>query len=228
MPRASAIIIGNEILNGKTQDTNSQILAKTLFECGVSLVLIETIPDNTAVIVSTVRRHATEFDLVFTSGGIGPTHDDITYDAIAKAFDRKLELHAETVRRYTDYYNREPNEARKKMAMLPEGAEIVWTESTWVPTVFLDPVYVLPGIPDLFEKMLSDLKSRFTYKSFERALVYSHKLEGDIALDLERVQNRFPELEIGSYPQPGQVMLSIEGTNAERVKLAAAEIEKFA
>ena len=227
MARASAIIIGNEILSGKTQDINSQFLARTLFESGVKLVLIETVPDKTDVIVSTVKRHSKEFDLVFTSGGIGPTHDDITYDAISKAFDRKLELHAETVKRYKDYYNREPNEARKKMAMLPEGATLFWTEGTWVPTVFLDPVYVLPGIPDLFAKMLSAIKPRFATKSFERVLVYTCKLEGDIAFDLERVQNRFPELEIGSYPQSGQVMLSIEGSNIEQVKLATAEIEKL-
>ncbi|MEI6806597.1 MAG: competence/damage-inducible protein A [Myxococcaceae bacterium] len=128
MPRASAIVIGNEILNGKVQDANSQTLAKTLFECGVSLALIETIPDKTEVIISTVKRHAKEFDLVFTSGGIGPTHDDITYDAIAKAFDRKLELHAETLKRYKEILGKEPNQARQKMALLPEGAEIFWTE----------------------------------------------------------------------------------------------------
>ncbi len=227
MPRASAIIIGNEILNGKVQDANSQTLARVLFDCGVSLVLIETIPDKTEIISSTVRRHAREFDLVFTSGGIGPTHDDITYHAVAQAFGRKLELHAETIKRYVDFHGTPPNQARQKMAMLPEGAEILWTENLWVPTVFLKPVYILPGIPELFTKMLSNLRPRFTYKSFERALVYSQKLEGDIALDLERVQNKYPELEIGSYPQSGRVMLSIEGTDAAKVQQAASEIEKF-
>lgn len=227
MPKASAIIIGNEILNGKVQDANSQTLAQVLFECGVSLKLIETIPDHTETIIQTVRKHAQEFDLVFTSGGIGPTHDDITYDAVAKAFNQKLELHAETIRRYTEFFGHEPNEARKKMALLPAGAEVLWTTNIWVPTVFLKPVYVLPGIPELFTKMLLNLKPRFTYQSFERALVYSHKLEGDIAFDLSQVQQRYPELEIGSYPQKERVMLSIEGIDANRVRDAAHEIEKF-
>jgi molybdenum cofactor synthesis domain-containing protein len=228
MPKASAIIIGNEILNGKVQDANSQTLARVLFDCGVSLKLIETIPDHTETIVQTVRKHAEEYDLVFTSGGIGPTHDDITYDAVAKAFNRPLVLHTETVKRYTEFYGREPNEARKKMALLPSGAEILWTESIWVPTVFLEPVYILPGVPELFTKMLLNLRSRFTYQGFTRALVYSQKLEGDIAFDLEQVQQKYPELEIGSYPQKEQVMLSIEGIDANKVQQAAHEIEKFA
>src|SRR3989338_7666740 len=122
MPKASAIIIGNEILNGKVQDANSQMLAQVLFSCGVSLKLIETIPDHTNTIIATVQEHVSNFDLVFTSGGIGPTHDDITYDAIAKAFGKKLVLHPETARLYTHFYGQELNPARKKMALFPEGA----------------------------------------------------------------------------------------------------------
>lgn len=232
MPRASAIIIGNEILNGKVQDANSQALARVLFDCGVKLDLIETIPDHTKTIISTVQKHAQEFDLVFTSGGIGTTHDDITYDAIAKAFDRKLELHPEALRRYKASYGQEPNEARLKMLRLPQGAEILWSPPLWVPIVFLNPVYVLPGIPELFTQMLSSIKSRFTYTPFERALVYSQKAEGDIAWDLEQVQNRFPNLEIGSYPQNKasqyRLMLSVEGQDAHQVQAAAQEIQKFA
>lgn len=231
MPKASAIIIGNEILNGKVQDANSQTLARVLFNCGVKLSLIETIPDQTNIIIQTVQRHAKEYDLVFTSGGIGATHDDITYDAVAKAFGKKLELHEEALRRYTAFRGEKPNLARQKMLTLPQGAEIIWTPDLWVPTVFLDPVYILPGIPELFTQMLEALKSRFTYKAFERALIYSQKQEGDIALDLEQVQNRFPELEIGSYPQNTesgyQVMLSIEGQEAKQVQAAALEIQKF-
>ncbi|MES2503673.1 MAG: molybdopterin-binding protein [Myxococcota bacterium] len=231
MPRASAIIIGNEILNGKVQDANTQTLARVLFECGVALKCVETIPDHTETIVETVRKHSATYDLVFTSGGIGPTHDDITYDGVAKAFGQNLALHAETVRRYREFHGKEPNEARKRMALLPENAEVFFNDGLWVPTVYLRPVYVLAGIPELFTQMLEGIRHRFTYQSFERALIYTDRLEGDIAAELEQVQQQFSDVEIGSYPQkPGsdhRVMLSVEGANAEHVRQAADLIEKF-
>src|SRR3989338_6545842 len=170
MPKASAIIIGNEILNGKVQDANSQTLARVLFHCGVKLALIETIPDQAETIIATVQKHAQAFDFVFTSGGIGSTHDDITYEAVARAFDRKLELHPEALKRYTAFYGQEPNLARQKMLLLPEGAEILWSPPLWIPTVFINPVYVLPGIPELFTEILNSIKTRFTYRPFERVL----------------------------------------------------------
>ncbi len=231
-PKASAIIIGNEILNGKVRDANGHVLAQTLFACGVSLKKIEVIPDNREIIAGTVHKHAAEYDLVFTSGGIGPTHDDITYDAIAYAFDRGLAIHEPTVQRYTDHYGRAPNQAQLKMALLPEDCEVLWTPNLWVPTVYIAPVYVLPGIPELFSGMLEALKPRFSYKPFERALVYTNQPESQIAAPLEAVQNQFPDVEIGSYPQRidagFRVMLSVEGADADRVKQAAAEIQKFA
>ncbi len=231
-PRASAVIIGNEILNGKVRDINGYVLAQTLFNCGVSLKTIEVIPDNREIIAATIRKHAENYNLVFTSGGIGPTHDDITYDAVAYAFGQKLAIHQPTVERYTQHYGRSPNQAQLKMALLPENCDVLWTENLWVPTVFIKPVYVLPGIPELFAAMLEGLKSRFSYKPFERALVYSNLPESQIAAPLEAVQNRFPDVEIGSYPQninsEFRVMLSVEGSDANRVQQAAAEIQKFA
>ena len=231
-PKASAIIIGNELLNGKVRDINAHVLAKTLFECGVSLKSIEIIPDNREIIAHTIRKQMGSYDFVFTSGGIGPTHDDITYDAVAYAFGQKLALHGPTVERYTKHYGQAPNQAQLKMALLPEGCEVLWTSNLWVPTVYIEPVYVLPGIPELFAAMLEALKSRFTYKPFERALVYSNQPESQIAAPLEAVQTQFPDVEIGSYPQRidtgFRVMLSVEGADADRVQQAAAEIQKFA
>lgn len=228
MVRASAIIIGNEVLNGKVQDANSVVLAKTLFDCGVTLSLIETIPDSIDRIASTVQRHSQEFDLVFTSGGIGPTHDDITYEGVARAFNRPLVLHEETVEKFRTYYHREPNEAQKKMARLPEGSEIILTPPLLLPTVYIERTYILPGIPELFCQVLEAIRSRFTYQGFSRALVYTTQPESLIAYQLESVQKRFPDLEIGSYPQSNQVMFSIEGSDGNRVEQAAAEIRQFA
>jgi molybdenum cofactor synthesis domain-containing protein len=231
-PKASAIIIGNELLNGKVRDSNSQVLAQTLFDCGVVLKSIEVIPDHRQTIADTLRKHAESYDLVFTSGGIGPTHDDITYDAVAYAFGRQLAIHGLTVERYTEHYGHAPNQAQLKMALLPEGCEVLWTPGIWVPTVYIAPVYVLPGIPELFASMLAGLKSRFTYKPFERALVYSSHPESELAAPLEAIQARYPDVEIGSYPQRTdagfRVMLSVEGSDTESVQLAASEIQKFA
>ena len=229
--KASAIIIGNEILTGKIQDTNSKVLAQTLFDCGIRLELIETIPDQIDRIVKTVRHHASRHDLVFTSGGIGPTHDDVTYEGVSKAFGQQLRLHTETHQKYMAFYGSEPNEARRKMMLLPEKAKVFWVPELWVPIVFIKPVYVLPGIPQLFEAALRSIQPRFQGKAFSRALVHSQKAEGDLATELDAVQKQYAELEIGSYPQPigasCKTLISIEGKDEKRVKTAQQIIEGF-
>jgi molybdenum cofactor synthesis domain-containing protein len=231
---ASALIIGDEILSGKIQDENSLVLARTLFEQGVRLTRIEVIPDDIDKIASCVRQMSKESDFVFTSGGIGPTHDDKTYEALAKAFGLKMSYHPETLRGFVEYQtlyapDKPLNEARKKMAFLPEPCEIIHTEGLWVPLVVLGNVYILPGVPSLFARMLEGVKHRFKGPAIERVLIYTQKSEGDIAAELEAVQNAFPQVAIGSYPKYGlpeyMVMLSLEGTDKEAVHEAARLVE---
>ncbi|MBL4818406.1 MAG: competence/damage-inducible protein A, partial [Deltaproteobacteria bacterium] len=205
--------------------------AKFLFDSGISLCLTETIPDHIDTIAETIQRHASKFDFVFTSGGIGPTHDDLTYEAVAKAFNCPLKLYEDAQKHYREITGRDLAGARLKMATLPDKAEVLWTENLWVPTVYIHPVYVLPGIPELFTAMLHSLKPRFDFPPFERQLLYTNQPEAEIAFKLEEVQKRFPEVEIGSYPQKMpdgfRVMISIEGPKDNGVQQVAEEIRKF-
>ena len=235
MVSASALIIGDEILSGKIQDKNSYVLAKVLFERGVKLSRLEVISDDIDEIGRCLKRMSVTSDYVFTSGGIGPTHDDKTYEAIAKAFDRKLVYHEQSLKRFTEHLSaRTPsvslNEARKKMVLLPDPCEILWTPGLWVPLVIVENVYVLPGVPELFEHMLTANKMHFKGPPIARILVYTAMPEGDIAFDLERIQNAYPQVAIGSYPRQDmidhKVMVSFEGRDAIAVQQAAEEAKE--
>ncbi len=233
MSLASALIIGDEILTGKVQDENSVVLARMLFERGVRLSRIETISDDIETIATSVKYLSNHFDYVFTSGGIGPTHDDKTYEAIAKAFHLKMGYHEKVLEKFAEYHQlflsgKPLNEARQKMAFLPMPCEIIQTEGLWLPLVVVKNVYILPGIPSLFEKLVNGIKHRFDGPAIERILIYTLNSEGDIAADLERIQNAFPKVAIGSYPKTSdayKVMISLEGTDHQAVQEAAHQVE---
>ncbi len=235
MTTACALIIGDEILTGKVQDANSYTLARVLFERGVRLLRIETVSDDIDEIGQTVRKLSGLADYVFTSGGIGPTHDDRTYEAIAKAFDRGLALHAPTLEKLRmDLQQRYPdavlNDARKRMALLPDPCEIIGVERLWVPVVVVENVHILPGVPSLFSYMINGIKQRFRGEVCERIIIYTRKSEGDIAEDLSRVQHAFPSVAIGSYPEYDKatykVMVTFEGVDVETVHKAARQVER--
>lgn len=235
MSTAAALIIGDEILTGKIRDENTLTLATVMFEQGVDLARIIVVPDDVDQIVRDVRELSSKFDHVFTSGGIGPTHDDKTYESIAKAFGRKLTCHAEALSRLTSHgKTRNPDQemtpARKRMAFLPDPCEIIWTEGLWVPLVVVENVYILPGIPSFFQMMLQSARHRFVGTPKERILVYTQMSEGHIAESLSNIQEKFHDVAIGSYPQLAdpkcQVMVSLEGRDRIRVYLAAEEVER--
>lgn len=234
MSTAAALIIGDEILTGKIRDQNTHTLAQLMFEQGVDLMRVLTIPDDIATIVRDLRELSVEYDYVFTSGGIGPTHDDKTYEAVAQAFDRPLRYHDEAMDKLVHnmllhYPERAITEARKRMALLPDPCEIIWTPNLWVPLVVVENVYVLPGIPALFSGMLTAARSHFKGTPKHRIQIYTQLSEGDIADALWTTQQKFVDVAIGSYPKttdvPYQVLISLEGRDLLQVQQAAQEVE---
>ncbi|MGH8006231.1 MAG: molybdopterin-binding protein, partial [Candidatus Binatia bacterium] len=150
---AGIIVIGNEILSGKTLDSNSAFLARELRQLGVALRRITVIPDELDLIADTVREFHTRFDLVFTSGGVGPTHDDITMDGVARAFGRRVIRHPLLENYIREYLNGRPmNEAYWKMTEVPEGAELLQDDRLRFPTIKLENIYILPGIPEILQQ----------------------------------------------------------------------------
>lgn len=230
---AGMVVIGDEILTGKIQDKNTHTLAQVLFERGVILSRVETIPDVIEDIADTVRRMSKAYRWVFTSGGIGPTHDDKTYEGVARAFGKKLAYRDDVLAKMTAHYSAlgkgELNDARKRMALMPEGCELLVGEGLWVPVVVVENVHVLPGVPSLFESMLVGIKDRFSGPRRHRVLLYTDRYEGDIADALAREQAAHPTVAIGSYPQYGEgkrfnVMVTLEGEDASLVEDLAGRL----
>jgi molybdenum cofactor synthesis domain-containing protein len=232
---AAALIIGDEILSGKIRDLNTHALAEVLFEQGVDLMRVVVIPDDIPTIVNDVRKLSAEFDYVFTSGGIGPTHDDKTYEAVAKAFERPLAVHEQALDKLianmqAHYPERTLTQARKRMALLPDPCETIWTPNLWVPLVVVENVFVLPGIPSLFAAMLDSARPRLVGTPKHRIQIYTHMSEGDIAEALSLTQHKFSDVAIGSYPKTTDasysVMISLEGRDRVHVEQAAEEVER--
>ena len=221
---ACMVIIGNEILSGRTQDTNLSHLAKVLNEVGVRLTEARVIPDVEDVIVDTVNACRAQFDHVFTTGGIGPTHDDITADCVAKAFGRPLIVNPEARAILEAHY--EPGqltEARLRMARTPEGAELVENPVSKAPGFQVENVFVMAGIPTIMQAMFDSLSHRLVGgKPMQSRSVTVEKGESFIANELAGVQDSFPEVEIGSYP------FNRNGTFGTRLVLRSTEDEVLA
>lgn len=214
---AAALIIGDEILNGKTQDTNSHAFAQYCFQYGVDLKRIEVVADDEDEIVEAARRLCSKFDFVVTSGGIGPTHDDITYESLAKAFNTTVTHHEETIKRMTAMnkwrrgiasQSEEQRAASYRMALFPETAEVIFIDpEIWVPVVRLGgKLCVFPGIPALFQKMLHALTGFIPLPPpNERPLriqIFTERPESSIAPYLTELQKRLKPhgVQVGSYP----------------------------
>jgi molybdenum cofactor synthesis domain-containing protein len=199
-------MIGSEVLSGKIADTNGAWLARFLYSRGVDLVRLEVIPDQHEDVVATVRRLSTLVGpqgYVFTSGGIGPTHDDVTYAAIAEAFQRQLQVHDATLAAMTEHYTKQGkavNDARLRMATLPSGCAAHTTPGTWVPIAQVENVFVLPGIPHLFTSMLSANKGLFSGPQLHSAALYTTTGEGELADALRAIAKEHPAVSTGSYP----------------------------
>jgi len=198
---ASMLIIGNEILSGRTREANGWLTAQKLFDCGCRLTEIAIVPDIQHTIVETLNRLRNSYDAVITSGGIGPTHDDITMDSVAKAFGVPLKEHRYIVQAMTEHYGKDGlNAGRRRMSRVPQDARLIRCEKTIAPGAHIGNVYVLAGVPDIFASQLDVILDDFGGKSFERCEIDVDLPESSFAFKLEEIQRQFPEVEIGSYP----------------------------
>lgn len=208
------VVVGNEILSGKVQDSNAFFAARELRNIGVDLSRIATIPDDLPAIAEEVSYCSSRFDFVITSGGVGPTHDDMTMEGVARAFKRRLVMHPVLEALIREHFNERSLEAGLKMAEVPDGAVLNEGGDIRFPTVQIENVYVLPGIPQLFEAKLLALKSRFATDPYFMRAIYTNATEGVIADHLNDCVRQFPELMLGSYPRIGdseyRVKLTLE------------------
>jgi molybdenum cofactor synthesis domain-containing protein len=225
---AGIVVIGNEILSGKTADTNSGFLARELRRIGVDVRRIAVIPDELDDIARTVRDFHDRFELVFTSGGVGPTHDDVTIEGIALAFGRRVVREPELERKLRDFYKEKVNEARLKMSEVPEGAELIYGGTLAFPTMKIENVYILPGIPEILQSKFLSICERFAADPFHLRIVYTREGEGAIAEHLNDTLRSFPQLLLGSYPKIGDpeyvVKLTLESKDREYLEQALAHL----
>ena len=210
---AAILIIGNEILSGRTQDTNTSTIALWLNSIGIKLQEVRVIPDIEKSIISSVNLLRKNNDYVFTTGGIGPTHDDITAQSISKAFGLKYEIHKEGYKLLEAYYKPgEFNEGRQKMIWMPEKAKLILNPTSGAPGFYVENVFCLPGVPSILKSMLGGLKNILVGgKPILSHTISLRTVESEIASSLTKVQNNNNDVEIGSYPffQAGKLGVSI-------------------
>jgi molybdenum cofactor synthesis domain-containing protein len=230
-PTACLLVIGNEVLSGRTQDANIRFLAVKLGELGIPLREVRVIPDIAATIIETVNATRAMFDYVFTTGGIGPTHDDITSECVAAAFGVPWEPHPEAwTRMERSYKPGEFNAARQRMATMPRGATLIDNGLSVAPGFQIGNVYVMAGVPRVMQSMFEWLAPRLQGgPRIEQRAVHAVGLpEGVIAEGLGAIQARYPQLDLGSYPfyRPGGngVALVAKGTDVAAAQAAIAEV----
>ncbi|MFT5695451.1 MAG: FAD synthetase [Myxococcota bacterium] len=228
MPTAGFLVIGNEILSGKVVDTNSAFLAKKLRELGVDLERILTIPDDVDVIADELRKMAEDYDHVMTSGGIGPTHDDVTMEGVAQAFGVPLVLDVALCARIEKATGDHFNESMRKMAILPQGALVQEQGGLSFPLISVENVFILPGIPNLFEMKFAAIAEQLDGVPILLRRVFVNAYESAIAGDLNALLVEFDELMLGSYPRIGdeeyRVMLTLESRDKDYVERALASL----
>ena len=199
---AAILIVGNEILSGRTKDTNTSTLATWLNSIGVKVNEVRVIPDIEKTIIDTLNVLRKENNYVFTTGGIGPTHDDITAESVSKAFGLKYEIHKEAFKILEAYYKPgEFNEGRQKMVKMPQNAKLILNPTSGAPGFSVENVFCLPGVPSILKSMLGSLKNKIV--GGEPILSHTISLktvESEIANSLTKVQDQNSDVEIGSYP----------------------------
>ena len=231
--KASILIIGNEILSGRTQDSNTSTLAIWLNSIGVKVEEVRVVPDDEKKIIDTLNLLRSSYDYVFTTGGIGPTHDDITAESVSKAFGLKFEIHKEAFKILESYYKPgEFNEGRQKMVWMPENAELILNPTSGAPGFSVENVFCLPGVPSILKSMLGGLKNEIVGGEPIKSLTISLKtVESAIASSLTKVQNENKDVEIGSYPffHAGKLGVSIviRSEDQSKIENCNSQILKF-
>ena len=226
---AAILIIGNEILSGRTQDTNTSTLANWLNSIGVKVNEVRVVPDIEKKIIDTLNILKVENDYVFTTGGIGPTHDDITAQSVAKAFGLKYEIHKEAFKILEAYYKPgEFNEGRQKMVWMPENAELILNPTSGAPGFSVKNVFCLPGVPSILKSMLGSLKNRIVGgQPIISHTISLRTVESEIASSLTKVQDGNKEVEIGSYPffHAGKLGVSIVLRSEDQSKIDLCNLQ---
>ncbi len=230
---AGIIIIGNEILSGRTKDTNTSTLATWLNLLGIKVEEVRVIPDKKKIIIDTVNLFRTKFNYVFTSGGIGPTHDDITSESVSEAFGITYGAHKKAFKILEQYYKPgEFNEGRQKMAWMPIEAKLILNPTSGAPGFNVENVFCLPGVPSILKAMLGGIQNEIAGGD----PILSHTInlrtvESEIAKSLSEVQNKNDDIEIGSYPffKSGKlgVSLVLRGTDKKKIETCNNDILKF-
>ena len=230
---AAILIIGNEILSGRTQDTNTSTIATWLNSLGVLVGEVRVVPDIEKIIVETVNLLRKNFDYVFTTGGIGPTHDDITAASISKAFGIKYEIHEEAFKILEAYYKPgDFNKGRQKMTWMPSKANLILNPTSGAPGFYIENVFCLPGVPSILKSMLGGLKEKILGGEPIKSLTISLRtVESEIANSLTKVQDDNKDVEIGSYPffHAGKLGVSIVVRSEDQNKIdkCSLQILKF-
>lgn len=199
---AAALVIGNELLSGKIQEQNLLVLARSLRALGISLRRVVVIPDEIELIVDEVRALSDGFDVVFTSGGVGPTHDDVTVAAVAQAFGVNVATDDETAGMIRDHFGERLQPGHLLMARVPEGCELMTDEGGKWPTILMRNVWVLPGVPEIFRMRLRAVKNKLAGdRPFVSHAVYTNLDEGNLVPLLDEIVDRYPTVDVGSYPK---------------------------
>jgi molybdenum cofactor synthesis domain-containing protein len=228
-PTAAILIIGNEILSGRTQDVNVNFIAKRVAARGIKLEEVRVVPDVPARIIRAVNELRASYDVLFTTGGIGPTHDDITSECIAEAFGVPWELHEETDAVMKAAMGDRYNDARRRMATLPRGARPIKNAVSLAPGFSIGNVHVMAGVPKIMQAMMDALEPSLPQGTpiAMRAVYGLGLLEGAIAAPLTEIQSRYPTADLGSYPfrREGKYGVAIvaKGTDVELLETAIAE-----
>ncbi len=221
---AALVIIGDEILSGKTEDLNSPFMIEQLRGLGVALVSILTVPDDPEWIARVVRDLSPRLDHIFTSGGVGPTHDDVTIAGVARAFDREIVRHPELKSRIRSFLGENAGESHFRMADVPEQSELIESPDLRWPVLVCENVYVLPGPPELFRQKFLAIRDRFRETPFFVKILYTMEDEFDVSSRLRTVVREHPEVQVGSYPSLSEsgyrVKLTLESKNAPALEAA--------
>jgi molybdenum cofactor synthesis domain-containing protein len=231
VPTAGIVIIGDEILSGKFVEENAAFLIGELSALGVELRRITVIPDDLDDIAATVRDASARFDHVFTSGGVGPTHDDVTIAGIARAFDTTVARHPDLEAKVRGYWKDRLAPANLRLAEIPAGSELIYPggkDAVW-PVVCYRNVYILPGVPTLFRRKFVDIRDRFRASPATAARLYVDLDEGELAPHLDATVAAHPAVKIGSYPRFSErdfrVLVTFEGADAAEVGAAFALLD---
>ena len=223
---AGIIVIGDEILSGRTQDSNSNFIAKNLLKEGIKLEEVVVIKDDKKTIIDRVINYSQKYSYVFTTGGIGPTHDDITSESISEAFNLEYEVNKDAFKILDNYYPKgEFNESRQRMAMMPNGSELILNPMTAAPGFNIKNVYVLPGVPEIMQIMFLELIKKLKKGKPKLVITINTNLyESKIAFFLKDIQNKYKDSSIGSYPyfnlvaKTGGVNIVVSSWNMTSVK----------